>query len=80
MLRKSLSYDLRLLPVEQIESIEIMKGASSTLYGSGAATGVINITLKAIGGKCLCKCGYTNGGKNTDYSVQDYNQGFCKWI
>ena len=42
----SLSYDLRLLPVEQIESIEIMKGASSTLYGSGAATGVINITLK----------------------------------
>jgi vitamin B12 transporter len=70
---------LRLLPVEQIESIEIMKGASSTLYGSGAATGVINITLKKAGksycGKCLCKCGYTNGGKNTDYSVQDYNQG-----
>jgi vitamin B12 transporter len=28
----SLSYDLWLLPVEQIESIEIMKGASSTLY------------------------------------------------
>jgi vitamin B12 transporter len=27
--------------------------------------------------KCLCKCGYTNGGKNTDYSVQDYNQGFA---
>lgn len=39
-------YDLRLLPVEQIESIEIMKGAASTLYGSGAATGLINITLK----------------------------------
>jgi vitamin B12 transporter len=53
-----------------------MKGASNTLYGSGAATGVINITLKAgksYCGKCLCKCGYTNGGK----SVQDYNQGFA---
>lgn len=39
-------YDLRFLSVDQIESIEILKGASSTLYGSGAATGVINIILK----------------------------------
>ncbi len=39
-------YDLRLLNTEQIESIEILKGASSTLYGSGAATAVINIKLK----------------------------------
>jgi vitamin B12 transporter len=39
-------YDLRLLNLDQVESIEILKGASSTLYGSGAATAVINITLK----------------------------------
>ena len=39
-------YDLRLLPVEQIEKIEVLKGSSSVLYGSGAATGVINITTK----------------------------------
>ena len=39
-------YDLRLLDVNQIENIEILKGASSTLYGSGAATAVINIKLK----------------------------------
>ena len=39
-------YDLRLLNADQVESIEILKGASSTLYGSGAATAVINITLK----------------------------------
>jgi vitamin B12 transporter len=37
MLGIDLFYDLRLLPVDQIQSIEIMKGASSTLYGSGAA-------------------------------------------
>jgi vitamin B12 transporter len=37
----NLSHDLRLLPVDQIESIEIMKGASSTLYGSETTTGVI---------------------------------------
>jgi vitamin B12 transporter len=42
----TLEYDLRLLPVEQVESIEVMKGAASTLYGTGAATGVINFTLK----------------------------------
>ena len=45
----SFEYDLRLLPVDQVESIEIMKGAASTLYGSGAATGVIHITLKKTG-------------------------------
>ncbi len=39
-------YDLRLLSVGSIEKIEIMKGASSVLYGSGAATAVISITTK----------------------------------
>ncbi|MFE3871839.1 TonB-dependent receptor plug domain-containing protein [Flavobacterium sp. ZS1P70] len=78
----SLSYDLRLLPVEQIESIEIMKGASSTLYGSGAATGVINITLKKAGKKAIAGNAYMNIGtqtvaKKVNYSVQDYNQGFA---
>ena len=32
----SFEYDLRLLPADQVESIEIMKGAASTLYGTGA--------------------------------------------
>lgn len=40
------SYDLRLLNLDQVESIEIIKGAASTLYGSGAATAVVNIKLK----------------------------------
>ena len=39
-------FDLRLISLQQIESIEILKGASSTLYGSGAATAVVNITTK----------------------------------
>ncbi len=39
-------YDLRLLNTDQVESIEILKGASSTLYGSGAAAAIINIKLK----------------------------------
>nr|WP_298994906.1 TonB-dependent receptor plug domain-containing protein [uncultured Polaribacter sp.] len=39
-------FDLRQLDINQIERIEVLKGASSTLYGTGAATGVINIILK----------------------------------
>lgn len=77
----NLEYDLRLIPVEQVESIEIMKGAASTLYGSGAATGVINITLKkaekkAIAGNAYVSLGTQTDAKSKDYSVQDFNQGF----
>ncbi len=37
-------YDLRLVPAATIQNIEIMKGASSVLYGTNAATAVISIT------------------------------------
>lgn len=77
----SISYDLRLLPVEQIENIEIMKGASSTLYGSGAATGVINITLKKASKNGISGNAYTSMGTQTvakvkSYNPTEYNQGF----
>ena len=39
-------FDLRLLALDQIASIEVVKGASSSLYGSGAATAIIDITTK----------------------------------
>ena len=76
----SMEYDLRLLPVDQVESIEIMKGASSTLYGTGAATGVITITLKKACKKVLQGNAYVNIGSNNTsdnhkYNGQDFNQG-----
>ncbi|WP_179008331.1 TonB-dependent receptor plug domain-containing protein [Winogradskyella forsetii] len=46
-------YDLRLLNPDQVESIAILKGASSTLYGTGAATAVINIKLKEASKKAF---------------------------
>ena len=39
-------FDLNFLNINQIESIEILKGASSSIYGSSASAGVINITTK----------------------------------
>ena len=39
-------YDLRLLNANEIESIEVLKGGASTLYGTNAAAGVISIRLK----------------------------------
>jgi vitamin B12 transporter len=40
------AFDLRLLSVDQIDHIEILKGGQSTLYGSDAVAGVINIITK----------------------------------
>ncbi|EAZ95961.1 TonB-dependent receptor, putative [Flavobacteria bacterium BAL38] len=76
----NLEYDLRLIPVEQIEKIEVMKGASSTLYGTGAATGVINITLKKsakkeISGNAYINMGTQNTSETSKTSAQDFNQG-----
>ncbi len=39
-------FDLRLIDINQIEEIEILKGAASTLYGANASTAVINIKLR----------------------------------
>ena len=39
-------FDLNLVPLNQVERIEILKGAQSTLYGSDAIGGVINIITK----------------------------------
>ncbi|MBM6500685.1 TonB-dependent receptor plug domain-containing protein [Flavobacterium macrobrachii] len=76
----NIEYDLRLLPVEQVERIEVMKGAASTLYGTGAATGVINITLKKsakkeIQGNAYVNIGSNNTSENKKYNGQDFNQG-----
>jgi vitamin B12 transporter len=43
------AFDLRLLSVDQIDHIEILKGGQSTLYGSDAVAGVINIITKKDG-------------------------------
>ena len=41
-------FDLNFLSLNQISSIEILKGGASTLYGSAAAAAVINITTHQV--------------------------------
>ncbi|WP_073551895.1 TonB-dependent receptor plug domain-containing protein [Elizabethkingia meningoseptica] len=54
--------DLRLMALESVESIEVLNGASSVLYGSNATVSVINIktkksTQKAIEGALAARAG-----------------------
>ena len=66
-------YDLRLLNANQVESIEILKGASSALYGSGAATAVINIKLKEASKKTISANFRSVLGSNQSQNDNDYH-------
>ena len=44
-------FDINYININQVERIEILKGAQSTLYGSDAVAGVINIITKKKGTK-----------------------------
>lgn len=66
-------FDLRLLPLDQVASIEIIKGASSTLYGSGAAAAVINITTKEPANKKIGLQLQSVLGTNQTQNNQNYN-------
>ena len=69
----SAEYDLRLLNTDQIESIEILKGAASTLYGNSAATAVINITTKKALKEGLALDVISSMGTNQTEADQNYN-------
>ncbi|UCE40649.1 MAG: TonB-dependent receptor [Candidatus Aminicenantes bacterium] len=40
------SFDLKTIPTEEIESIKIVKGASSVLYGPNAMGGIVNVITR----------------------------------
>lgn len=66
------AYDLRMVPVEQIERIEIVKGAQSVLYGTDAVAGVINIITKNSGKK---KADIYGGASYGSYKTLKTNAG-----
>lgn len=77
------NFDIRNLSIGQIERIEILKGSQSTLYGSDAIAGVINIITKKSFSKpfsadALASYGSNqtvraNAGLNGKTGVLDYN-------
>lgn len=58
-------YNLSAIDISQIERIEILKGASSTLYGSDAVAGVINIITKKGEGKLVANALLAAGSYET---------------
>jgi len=69
-------FDLRQIPLSQVETIEIMKGTASTLYGTGAATGVINVILKkasenGFNGSFSSYIGSNNSQENQSNNIDD---------
>jgi iron complex outermembrane receptor protein len=60
------AYDLNTIPIDQIDRVEILKGAASTLYGADAMTGVINIITKKPGDKM-------GAAASVEFGNEDYN-------
>ncbi|NJX16222.1 TonB-dependent receptor plug domain-containing protein [Tamlana crocina] len=66
-------FDLRLLDLNTVESVEIIKGSASTLYGNAAATAVINITTKKASKNAVSGSFLTVVGTNQSQDDQNYN-------
>jgi vitamin B12 transporter len=81
----STAFDLNTINLENVERIEIVKGAQSTLYGSDAVAGVINIITRKNGKKSISPyatlavgsyntyktvAGFNGKQKSTDYNFQ----------
>jgi vitamin B12 transporter len=60
-------FDFSAFPVADIERIEIVKGAQSTMYGSEAVAGVINIITKKGEGKPTVSASFEGGSFGTYY-------------
>ncbi len=59
-------FDLNLISIDQVERIEILKGGQSTIYGSDAVAGVINIITKKASKNIFNANGtFTGGSFNT---------------
>jgi vitamin B12 transporter len=79
------AFDLNLINTDEVERVEILKGSQSTLYGSDAVAGVINIITRKGSGKPLnvsaglaagsfgtykLSAGIDGRSGNTNYNVQ----------
>ena len=64
--------DFRLLPVDNIERIEIVRGPGSALYGANAMGGVINIITKTGEKEPFAQIQTSGGSHNTQWYKAQY--------
>ena len=63
------AFDLNFISIDQVESVEILKGSQSTLYGSDAIAAVINIISKKNGFKKINTTANLAAGSYNTYKV-----------
>ena len=63
------AFDLNLIDINQVERVEILKGSQSTLYGSDAIAGVINIITKKGGDKKINGTANLSAGSYNTYKA-----------
>lgn len=74
------SFDLNNIPLDQVERIEILKGGQSTLWGSNAVAGVIQIFLKKEAKKKMAlNANASYGTYNTFNSGAGISGSLKKW-
>lgn len=66
------NFDIRYMPIDNVERIEILKGSQSSLYGSDAIAGVINIITRQAGTKPFSVHGVAHYGS---YNTKRANAG-----
>lgn len=67
-------FDLNFISLDQISSIEILKGGASTLFGSSAAAAVINITTHKVTKKNQFNLGFNAGTEQAqNASLSEFN-------
>lgn len=75
------SFDLGVLPLSTIERVEVLKDGASSIYGSDAVAGVVNIITRREDGGTLdgfVSAPSANGGEQTRLSAswgRDYDRG-----
>jgi len=80
------NFDIRNISIDNIDRIEILKGSQSTLYGSDAIAGVINIITKKASQKLISTTGAVSYGSNETFrgnlgvsgrkGMMDYTAGY----
>ncbi len=72
------NYELDRIPIENIERIEIVRGPASSLYGTEAMGGVVNIITRTSDKPSLnidLGSGFYNGGNSRERYAFQYNSG-----